>query len=232
MAASGGSFSSAVGPPRLTYPGSGSGEPAELAALPSEEAEADVLPFALDADAVPASPHPPVPLRMSLGGTPSPPGALSRRAPSPFCFWMAPKEVQHGHHLLNQLLCLCEYYNVSALLIKAHGQVLISVCIIQETRNNTHVVRHKPLGSRAALQKSERSRILWSRQNWTRRWARLCARSRRRRRRWRARPRPWQRMSSCSTAARPPASPCRPAWTSCPASRPAWRPCEACSLST
>lgn len=78
VAASGGSFSSAVGPPRLTYPGSGSGDPAELAALPSEEAEADVLPFALDADAMPASPHPPVPLRMSLGGTPSPPGALSR----------------------------------------------------------------------------------------------------------------------------------------------------------
>ncbi|CAL8463986.1 g3521 [Coccomyxa elongata] len=73
VGASGGSFSSAVGPPRLTYPGSGSGDPAELAALPSDEAEADVLPFALDADAVPASPHPPVPLRMSLGGTPSPP---------------------------------------------------------------------------------------------------------------------------------------------------------------
>ena len=76
VAASGGSFSSAIGPPRLTYHSCGStGDPAELAALPSEEAEADVLPFALDADAVPASPQPPVPLRMSLGGMPSPPGA-------------------------------------------------------------------------------------------------------------------------------------------------------------
>lgn len=106
VAASGGSFSSAVGPPRLTYPGSGSGDPAELAALPGEEAEADVLPFALDADAVPASPHPPVPLRMSLGGTPSPPGALSQALSFAviYAFAWAPRR-QHGPHLI-RLACL------------------------------------------------------------------------------------------------------------------------------
>lgn len=68
MAASGGSFSSMVGPPRLTYPttSASSEVPSDMPGLPTEDAEVDILPFALDADAMPPSPHPPVPLRASL----------------------------------------------------------------------------------------------------------------------------------------------------------------------
>ena len=58
------------GPPRLTYPVS-SGQALDLPELPShsatEDAETEMLPFALDSDAMPASPQPLAPVRARAG---------------------------------------------------------------------------------------------------------------------------------------------------------------------
>lgn len=51
-AASNASFSSAYGPPRLTYTNS---TDAEVAQLAPDESESDILPFALDGDATPSA---------------------------------------------------------------------------------------------------------------------------------------------------------------------------------
>ena len=68
------------GPPRLTYPGP---KPAlDLPELPShsatEDAETELLPFALDSDAMPASPQPLAPLR-ARAGSGLPPAGLAPR---------------------------------------------------------------------------------------------------------------------------------------------------------
>ena len=66
------------GPPRLTYPVS-SGQALDLPELPShnatEDAETEMLPFALDGDAMPASPQPLAPAR-ARAGSGIPPGGL------------------------------------------------------------------------------------------------------------------------------------------------------------
>ena len=58
------------GPPRLTYPVT-SGQALDLPELPShsatEDAETEMLPFALDSDAMPASPQPLAPVRARAG---------------------------------------------------------------------------------------------------------------------------------------------------------------------
>ena len=66
------------GPPRLTYPVSG--QVLDQADLPShsatEDAETELLPFALDSDAMPASPQPLAPLRARTGSGLSPAGVV------------------------------------------------------------------------------------------------------------------------------------------------------------
>ena len=70
------------GPPRLTYPVS---LPLEHAELPShsatEDAEGELLPFALDGDAIPASPQPLAPLRARTASGLSPSGEIPLCAP-------------------------------------------------------------------------------------------------------------------------------------------------------
>ena len=70
-------FMPGSGPPRLTYPVS---LPSEHAELPSssatEDAEGELLPFALDGDAIPASPQPLAPLRARTASGLSPSGGI------------------------------------------------------------------------------------------------------------------------------------------------------------
>ena len=71
-------FTVGSGPPRLTYPVT-AGQALDLPELPShsatEDAETEMLPFALDSDAMPASPQPLAPVR-ARAGSGIPPGGL------------------------------------------------------------------------------------------------------------------------------------------------------------
>jgi len=75
---SGTGFTVGSGPPRLTYPVSG--QASDHPDLPShsatEDAEGELLPFALDSDATPASPQPLAPLRARASSGLSPAGLL------------------------------------------------------------------------------------------------------------------------------------------------------------
>ena len=71
------------GPPRLTYPVNLSSEHAELPShSATEDAEGELLPFALDGDAIPASPQPLAPLRARTASGLSPSGETPLCMPS------------------------------------------------------------------------------------------------------------------------------------------------------
>ena len=69
------------GPPRLTYPVSLPSEHAELPSHSGEDAEGELLPFALDGDVIPASPQSLAPLRARTASGLSPSGEMPLCAP-------------------------------------------------------------------------------------------------------------------------------------------------------
>ena len=185
VGASGNSFSSAYGPPRLTYPAaatsaSGDAPLPNLDAAPALDAldgacEADILPFALDvADCCSAqpvlAPSSPVPMP-AQPAFPKPP-FLSPPSPS-------------GDRRC-QLLVICSL--PSSKLIPSLDRLFVDGCILLGHCHIHVSLASLPLRSMFAPfagRVEAMCCVSATVQSWMRRWARLCEQSRRHHRPWR-----------------------------------------------